>query len=274
MAKKSDAELQAAIGELDMFSKGGQVWKRKKKKKVLSAWKQRYFHLKGGRIFYYASVSDVKSLGGFDLVTTNVKRLTIKDSSSHKYVFELSTFGSEYHIATETEEELLQWLNMISRVKDHIFSNGLQISSPSGRTKQKRGLSRLTLRAKKSSSSSAMQFAIGRSASTGDFNLGNSNSSGAKGKAAVVEEILTTERDYVADLLLVKDHYIFKLEDYGLMQRDQKEAIFGNILDLIPLHQELLGQLEIEARNASPNFGAIFAEVVSSKFHYFSVIDF
>lgn len=256
----------AAIAELDMFSKGGQVWKRKKKKKTLSNWKQRYFHLKGGRIFYYANVADVKPLGDFDLVITQVKRLDdnvsgsrIKDAASYKYVFQLSTFGSEYHIATESEEELLQWLNMINRVKEHIFSNGLKLNEPA-RPKVKRSLTgRLggTLRSRKHTVDP--QFNI----TGGSFNSNAPSSRGGmKGREAVIDEIMTTERDYVSDLTVVKEHFIFKLEDYGLMQKDQKDAIFGNIEELLPLHQQLLEKLEEANKEPDQNLGAVFIDFV------------
>ena len=269
-----------AMVQLDMFSKGGQVWKRKKKKKTLSNWKQRYFLLKGGHILYYATVNDIKPLGEFDLVVTQVKRLDesdtttrIKDANTYKYVFQLSTFNSEYHIATETEEELLQWLNMINRVKTHIFSNGLDLG-PSHRAKpQKRGIgSRLTLRGKKQNFDGFNTIHNFSSASNTNSSPRIFNSSGMKGREAVIEEIMATERDYVKDLILIKEHFIFKLQDYGLMQKNQKDAIFGNIEELIPLHSKLLEELENEYQQQSPNFGEIFANVVSSSFSFFKIV--
>ena len=264
--RKSDSAT--AIAELDMFSKGGQVWKRKNKK-ALSAWKQRYFHLKGGRILYYASVNDIKALGDIDLVVTQISLADKRDKgkeSSHKWVFKMTTFGSEYHIATETEEELNQWMNTINRVKEHIFANGLQlernISTPK---KSKRGVkSRLTGTLRRKGTSS--DFAISGS---GTFQQSSPGVGGVSGLAAVREEIMTTERDYLKDLNIVKDLYIFKLEDYGLLQRDQKDAIFGNIEDLIPLHEDLLARLEEEYVLPSPDFGKIFKDI-APRFNIYS----
>jgi len=145
----------------------------------------------------------------------------------------------------------------INRVKEHIFQHGLQLNSLS-KSKSKRGIgSRLTLRGKKNQLQ-PRDTAFMPVAGTQSFTISRS---GVTGKKAVIAEIMTTERDYVKDLSLVKEHFIFKLEDYGLMQKDLKDAIFGNIEELLPLHQDLLQKLEATLQQESPNFGIIFIEL-------------
>jgi len=250
-------EQAAATAELDMFSKGGQVWKRKKKKKTASAWKQRYFLLKGGKITYYGTVHDVKPLGEINLVVTQIMR--INAGKDYKYVFKMTSYDREYHIATETEEDLLQWINMINRVKEHIFEHGLELQENIAKPKQAKSLKKSvfgTLGRKKSNTAT-----LAISGSAGNFQSTQNSGNGITGLAAVLDEIVTTERDYVNDLRVVRDLYIKKLEDYGLMQRDQKDAIFGNIEGLIPLHEDLLEKLEKEYKSKTPDFGKVFEEI-------------
>ena len=52
------------------------------------------------------------------------------------------------------------------------------------------------------------------------------------------------------------------MESYKLLRGDQKDAIFGNFMDLVPIHRNLLNELEIEYANEHPNFASIFEKFV------------
>merc|ERR1712000_708211 len=118
----------------------------------------------------------------------------------------MTSYDREYHIATETEEDLLQWINMINRVKEHIFEHGLELQENIAKPKQAKSLKKSvfgTLGRKKANTAT-----LAISGSAGNFQSTQNSGNGITGLAAVLDEIVTTERDYVNDLRVVRDLYI------------------------------------------------------------------
>jgi hypothetical protein len=211
--------------------------------------------LKGGKVFYYASVSDTKALGELNLVTSQIKRLE-NSKGNRKYSFEVYTHPTVYHISVETEEELAQWLNMMERVRHHIFIYGLKIDDTNEAKKPKsKGLLTSMLRpgGSKKDSVDVLNAPGGSGRSIASY--------GKSGKDTVIQEILVTERDYVVDLHVIKEHFIDRLVDFARMPKHEKDQIFGNIEDIIPLHDTLLRDLEAEVLLENPDLGAIFARL-------------
>ena len=233
------------------------MWKRKVSRKGTTQWRERYLHLKGGKILFYASVSDTKARGEFSLLTTQIKPLTMTPGSSHDHCFQLYTLDTTIQVATESKEELEQ-MNMIDRVKTHIFRYGLQVHSDQGKSKNQ-AITRLAGSIRKRPGNEKGEIPSGFR----NYPVRASVNYGKAGREAVLQEILSTERDYVEDLLTIKEHYITQLEDFGKMPKHHKDQIFGNIEDIIPIHEELLADLETEAAGETTHFGLAFSKAAS-----------
>lgn len=174
-------------------------------------------------------------------------------------MFELKTLGSVYDIATEQEEEVDQWVFLINQVKNHLFQKGIDINKDAPvntRPPPKKNLASrfATLRQKKNQPDFSRMDIVGTFAEP--------KSHAAVPRDACLAEIIDTERDYVTDLLIIVNHYIGKLEDYGLLPRDKKDEMFGNIEEMVPLHQQFLSELEIEYAKPTPDFSYIFSNFV------------
>ncbi|EDQ88796.1 uncharacterized protein MONBRDRAFT_25876 [Monosiga brevicollis MX1] len=61
---------------------------------------------------------------------------------------------------------------------------------------------------------------------------------------ATIQELIDTERSYVADLYLVQSRYIAPLMKETILTRDEKAVVLGNLSQLLACQSELLSQLE------------------------------
>ena len=59
------------------------------------------------------------------------------------------------------------------------------------------------------------------------------------------------------------------MESKNLLKAEQKDTLFGNIDDLIPIHQHLFAELEREYDEEDPNFAAVFIDFVNFLFTYY-----
>lgn len=67
----------------------------------------------------------------------------------------------------------------------------------------------------------------------------------------LIYEIFLTERDYVDDLKLIVDVFIAELKAKALLKPKEISAIFSNIEQLLPIHEELFSCLEARQREAT-----------------------
>lgn len=135
------------------FSKAGFVYKRKIKKGVATKWKQRYFQLHASKLLYFATALDTKPLGEIPIVSSKVKFMAVSPIDK-PFCFELLTVGCIYHIATDTEQDMIEWSDLIESVKYQIFQSGednivTEISSPTDADIARKEKSKLTRPAKK-----------------------------------------------------------------------------------------------------------------------------
>jgi len=253
--KRSDA-----MAQLSMYTKSGKVWIRKKGRTGMITWKERFFYLQGGVIQSYLSCNDTKPKFVFNLVVMQCRRAegALKDTGRFKHVFELSTYGKEYYVATENEEDLQQWVSTIERVKHHIFAYGIEPSSPIVPSPHKflSTLERLTISHSKRDNL-VLEVADGKSRA-------GISPNGKTGRDAVIQEIIQTEEDYLNDLHVIINHYLASLLTFKQMTKHQKDEVFGNIEEIIPIHQHLLSQLHEEMKvggDHTPRIGAAFLDI-------------
>lgn len=60
----------------------------------------------------------------------------------------------------------------------------------------------------------------------------------------MILELINTERDYVRDLQILIRVYIDKSRDRQLLTAQELDSLFGKIELLLPIHSNLLSQLE------------------------------
>lgn len=188
---------------------------------------------------------------------------------------EFSTPESVYHIAVETEIELTEWLNVIERASELYYQEPSTLPSSAARPKRTKGnlLNSLSsLHTKKSTTDIPTFTRADIPQQTPEPTPSEtSNEPAGNPRDAIIKEILYTERDYVKDLEILIQEYLKPLESYGILKKDFKDAIFANVEDLFPIHQEFLAQLEIEFEKEDPLFSRVFIEVVCIlyTFYYF-----
>ena len=305
--------------------KAGYVYKRKLKKKAISQWKLRYMQISNNSLFYYSSPSDTKALGEIRLISTKVRKIAATDNKP--FCLEMTTSNAVYHIATDKENDLLEWIDVIDKIKENIFTKGEEEvvnDNANNNHSNSNGNSAITSSSLSSSSSSLpssqslddkekkksinilqKKFATLNRVSKREENIqisvistsplasstssanNNENEHGHSGapsvpkpeispaermkskKESVIHEIISTERDYVNDLEIITEQYLKTLEAKKLIRNDQRDAIFGNIDELIPIHSHLLSELEREFDEEDPNFASVFVDFVRSFHHIY-----
>ena len=213
------------------------------------------------------SVQEFTPLGTINLNSTKIRRIRpndgdvhIKDQRNKKWCMEFCTPESVYHIAVETEIELTGWLEMLERACKLYYQAPVASDCPKTRktklftSKPKKGANV----AIGSPSFSRVDTPIPQRAPVEEEVVDTTP------RIAIIKEIIHTERDYVNDLEVLVNFYLKPLETYGILKKDFKDAIFGNVENLVPIHQEFLAKLEEEYTKEDPHFSIPFSEIVSN----------
>jgi hypothetical protein len=197
----------------------------------------------------------------------NVYRLQAEEDGSKErkrwaMVFEI-VGGATYHIAVENEGDLLDWLKAIESI--HKENPHSRSDLGQGKGKKQKNLLGFALRGggKNKIAIGAPSRAPSDSDASGSSPSAPSVSAGPGGqRAAIIKEIFNTERDYLADLKVITGFYIMRLETFQIMGKSEKDAIFANVEELVPIHEDLVRDLAEETNSEDPCFAHIFISYV------------
>lgn len=95
--------------------------------------------------------------------------------------------------------------------------------------------------------------------------------SDAKHRANVIAELITTEKDYVKDLLIIEEVFSKPLRQQQIIPEDDLTLLFSNLSVIITVNTKLLGLLTVDEQD-SLMVGAIFCQMVCfflSHFHFY-----
>ena len=224
-------------------------------------------------------------MGEIDLQSTKVRKIRAEDDvhlkDNRKWCMEFQIFsnGKEtiYHIATESEQELNEWMQHLEPITMNNQATGSTITAPPRPPpKKKTKIGFATLKPKKQNinsveigspspaytkpdSSSNMN---GNSSPGSGVSVSSSDTPPSTPSSSILHEIIETEKDYVNDLRIVRDFYIKTLEEKQLIQKSTKDAIFGNIEELLPIHEQFLTLLTSAYHSPHPDFSDAFELVV------------
>jgi hypothetical protein len=176
-----------------------------------------------------------KPLGEIRLISTKVRKIT---DTGKPFCLEMTTHNAVYHIATDKEQDLIEWIDVIDRLKENIFTKGgmeddhpSPVSSPSplekhssnanlsNDDKDKKNISSINLVKKKFqtlnrpnkkddfvisvASSPAIITSPSPSLTSPTIAPSDNNEPPKSKKESVIFEIINTERDYVNDLDII-----------------------------------------------------------------------
>ncbi|KAN0045061.1 hypothetical protein ACTA71_006589 [Dictyostelium dimigraforme] len=111
----SEPELKVSVAQLAPSDREG--WLTKQGGSIRT-WRRRWFVLKGKKLFYFKSKSDIEATGLIELEQNSfVKEEKDKDKKK-KYMFTVGTSKRVFYIFAETETDMKQWMESIKRNLD------------------------------------------------------------------------------------------------------------------------------------------------------------
>jgi len=91
----------------------------------------------------------------------------------------------------------------------------------------------------------------------------------------VLNEVVRTERDYITDIGCLVKVFLFPISATNTLKKEDMEAIFSNIEDVVPIHIEFLKKLEEKLSEAEeegmPLHEVAIGDIFIRFFHYFKL---
>jgi len=106
----AESKEPACISAMPEKPKEGFLWKANRSK----VWQKRYFVLHGRYLYYFKSPSDSYPKGTIDVCELTFK-LPQGPDSNRRYVFEAHATNRVFPLATESPEEMIEWVHTIKR---------------------------------------------------------------------------------------------------------------------------------------------------------------
>merc|ERR1712137_1308904 len=94
------------------------------------SWKTRWFVLKGDTIYYFKSKKDTEQTGEIKLGSTSSCNPEPAQSKKGRYRFSVGTVNRIFHIFSESEQDMQDWVEKISQAINIISGGGAAASSP------------------------------------------------------------------------------------------------------------------------------------------------
>jgi len=94
-------------------------------------------------------------------------------------------------------------------------------------------------------------------------------------RMSVVKEFIETERDYINDVEVLTNVFIFPLKATQMLPKTDIEVLFSNIEDVVPIHVSFLKQLEQKVteqkESGQPQHDVQLGDIFVRFFHYFKL---
>merc|ERR1712137_837727 len=94
------------------------------------SWKTRWFVLKGDTIYYFKSKKDTEQTGEIKLGSTSSCNPEPAQSKKGRYRFSVGTVNRIFHIFSESEQDMQDWVEKISQAINIISGGGAAASTP------------------------------------------------------------------------------------------------------------------------------------------------
>lgn len=76
-------------------------------------------------------------------------------------------------------------------------------------------------------------------------------------RAKVINELLTTERDYINDLELLLNSFIMPVISHNIITQDEALTLFANVEIILAVSKRFLSSLEKSSETVSSAFGSV-----------------